>query len=53
MGYSTKGRSGQVGKTKEKIMHIAKKTQGETLVNRKGNKRLSKTNNQWHLIQKR
>jgi hypothetical protein len=40
-------------KPKNKLYILPRKAQGETLDSRKGNKRLSKKNDQWHLVRKR
>jgi hypothetical protein len=53
MGHFTKGQSGQMEKTKEQIMYIAKiKPKAKPPFHRKGSIRLSKKNDQWHPISK-
>jgi hypothetical protein len=44
---------GKWEKPKKKLHILPRKAQGETPLNRIGNKRLSKKNNQWPPIQKR
>jgi hypothetical protein len=53
MGHSTKGQMGKWKKPKKKLYILLKKTQGETPLNRKRNKRLNKKNDQWCPISKR
>ncbi len=53
MKHFTKGQSGKIGKTKEQILYCQKKPKVKPLLNRKGNKRLNKKNDKWHLIRKK
>jgi hypothetical protein len=53
MGHSTKGKMGKWKKPKNKLYILLRKAQGKTPLNRKGNKRLNKKNDQWCPISKR
>jgi hypothetical protein len=53
VGHSTKGQMGKWKKPKNKFYILLRKAQGETPLDRKGNKRLNKKIDQWCPMSKR